>query len=450
MTTIAVALFFVATVWTGARARNATETILPLGLGFVCLASAMRVPAVVPLVVEHLPTPSHEVVKHMALVSGCVLVGLWARSTLVRSSPPLGLVLALLAALLAVMGGVVAANGPWTTEDLDLQTRGRPAMWLYWTVYYGAFAAGTTLFATAAWTSRSTRALRQRWGMDAAAVGAVVGIAWAVVSLLTLLTRDPVTGLHPLDDIQRRYLIPVSSALATIGLVGQLLTAAVQARRSRRDLEALHRFLVAAVGDEEPRPPGAPVSAYHREIEILDAVATLSHHSAPDDADHVRRTLPGLSREGVVVHQMHIAAARQARGEPPRAHTADWSPWLADEDALRRLGRAFRDHCAESEVAAFSPASEGATQVAASQDGPTGCGPRWARLVSEVCAPGYTVAVTVLVIALRTIELPAGWWQVAALWLLAAGLPYVFVHGLARLGVWESRHVRPRRQRMVV
>lgn len=351
MTTIAVVLFFVATVWTGARARNAAETTLPLGLGFVCLASAMRVPAVVPLVVEHLPAPSHEVVKHMALVSGCVLVGIWARSTLVRTSPPLGRVLLLLAVLLTVMGGVVAANGPWTTEDLDLQTRGRPAMWLYWTVYYGTFAAATTLFATAAWTSRSTRPLRQRWGMDVAAAGAVVGIVWAVVSLLTLLTRDPVTGLHPLDDIKTRYLILVSSVLATIGLVGQLLTAAVQARRSRRDLEALHRFLVTAVGDEEMHPPGAPESAYHREIEILDAVATLSHHSDPGDADHVRRTLPSVSCEGVVVHQLHVAAARRARGEPPRADTADWSPWLADEDALRRLGRAFRDGCDENEVA---------------------------------------------------------------------------------------------------
>lgn len=74
---------------------------------------------------------------------------------------------------------------------------------------------------------------------------------------------------------------------------------------------------------------------------------------------------------------------------------------------------------------------------------------RWARVVSEVFAPGHTVAASVLAIGLLTAAPTQAWWQVPLLVALAAGVPYLFIHGLARLGVWESRHVRPRVQRLV-
>lgn len=69
--------------------------------------------------------------------------------------------------------------------------------------------------------------------------------------------------------------------------------------------------------------------------------------------------------------------------------------------------------------------------------------------MSEVLAPGYTVAASVLTIGLLSSTPQQAWWQVPMLVALAAGLPYLFIHGLARLGVWESRHVRPRLQRLV-
>lgn len=75
--------------------------------------------------------------------------------------------------------------------------------------------------------------------------------------------------------------------------------------------------------------------------------------------------------------------------------------------------------------------------------------PRWARIVTEVLAPGYTVAASVLTIGLLSSDPAQAWWQVPLLVLLAAGVPYIFIHGLARLGIWESRHVRPRLQRLV-
>lgn len=75
--------------------------------------------------------------------------------------------------------------------------------------------------------------------------------------------------------------------------------------------------------------------------------------------------------------------------------------------------------------------------------------PRWARIVTEVLAPGYTVAASVLTIGLLSADPVQAWWQVPLLVLLAAGVPYLFIHGLARLGIWESRHVRPRLQRLV-
>ncbi|WP_265521035.1 hypothetical protein [Oerskovia flava] len=77
-------------------------------------------------------------------------------------------------------------------------------------------------------------------------------------------------------------------------------------------------------------------------------------------------------------------------------------------------------------------------------------GPRWARVVTEVLAPGYTVAATIVVVCLLTLDLPAQWWIAVLAFVGMAGLPYAFVHGLARAKVWESRHVRPRGQRMVV
>ncbi len=76
--------------------------------------------------------------------------------------------------------------------------------------------------------------------------------------------------------------------------------------------------------------------------------------------------------------------------------------------------------------------------------------PRWAVLVTEVLAPGYTVAALVLATALYASPGASGLGHVALAVLLCGGLPYLFVHGLARLAVLESRHVRPRAQRMVV
>ncbi|MEU4364633.1 hypothetical protein [Promicromonospora sp. NPDC023987] len=75
--------------------------------------------------------------------------------------------------------------------------------------------------------------------------------------------------------------------------------------------------------------------------------------------------------------------------------------------------------------------------------------PRWARIATEVLAPGYTVAASVLTIGLLSATPAQAWWQVPLLVLLAAGAPYLFIHGLARQGIWESRHVRPRLQRLV-
>ena len=82
--------------------------------------------------------------------------------------------------------------------------------------------------------------------------------------------------------------------------------------------------------------------------------------------------------------------------------------------------------------------------------GTTAPHPRWAVLVTEVLAPGYTVAALVLATALYASPGVSGLGHVALAVLLCGGLPYLFVHGLARLRVLESRHVRPRAQRMIV
>ena len=80
----------------------------------------------------------------------------------------------------------------------------------------------------------------------------------------------------------------------------------------------------------------------------------------------------------------------------------------------------------------------------------TAAPPRWAVVVTEVLAPGYTVAALVLAAALYASPGLAGARYVVLAVLLCGGLPYLFVHGLARAEVLESRHVRPRAQRLVV
>ncbi|MGO1338778.1 MAG: hypothetical protein ACTML1_04220, partial [Cellulosimicrobium funkei] len=144
---LATALFATAATWTALRARRGTDAALPLGLAFVAVASVLRVPAVAELLKTHAPGGTHEVAKHVALVAGCLFVGVWAYSTTTGHAPRTRYV-ALAAGLVgAVMVALAVASGPWTTLDLDAQASGRPLMWVYRALYYGAFVAATATFA---------------------------------------------------------------------------------------------------------------------------------------------------------------------------------------------------------------------------------------------------------------------------------------------------------------
>jgi hypothetical protein len=341
---LATALFVTAATWTALRARTGTDAALPLGLAFVAVASALRVPAVAELLKTHAPGGTHEVAKHVALVAGCLFVGVWAYSTTTGHAPRTRHV-ALAAGLVGgAMVALAVASGPWTTLDLDAQSSGRPLMWVYRALYYGAFVASTATFAVSCVRTRSRRPVRLRWGMDVAAAGAVVAMVWAVVSFVAALLHEPGSAEPYLVlGVRTRYLVLAASVLLTVGIVGQLASSAAFARERRRDLGHLHAFVVATVGGGGIPGSSAAVDEYHRTIEIFDGLAALALHSRRDDVDHVRVAVPGSPREVILAYQLQLAATRRARGDAPSVDPDDWSDLLADDDALRRLGRALRD-----------------------------------------------------------------------------------------------------------
>ncbi len=341
---VAVVLFVTATAWTGLRARTSPDAALPVGLGLVALASTLRVAPVADLLKTHAPPGTHEVAKHAALVAGCLFVGVWAYSATTGRAPRTRHVALAATAVAAAMAGLAVASGPWTTSDLDGQVADRPLMWAYWALYYGTFLVATATFAYSCVRTRSRRPLRLRWGMDLAAAGALVAVCWAAVSFVAMLLHDP-GGTEPylVLGIRTRYLVLAASLLLTVGIVGQLVSSAAFARERRRDLAHLHAFVADAVGGAALRGSSPAVDEYHRTIEILDGLATLALHSRRDDVDRVRIAVPGSPREVILAYQLQIAAIRRARDEAPSTVPDDWSTLLADDDALRRLGRTLRD-----------------------------------------------------------------------------------------------------------
>lgn len=340
---IAVAVFLGATIWTAARARTWADAPLPLGLGCVAIASALRIHAVVDHVRQTTDSPVDEVAKHIALVVGCVLISGWVMQTLTARSPRTPVVVGTCVCAAALMITTFATSGPWVAADLDSQTLGKPLMAIYWVVFYGAFIGATASFAYSALRSRARRSWQLRWGTDLTAVGAGLATIWAVVSLLALLQqmRDP-DGSHLVLGIQTRYLIVGSSVFTTVGLVGQLTSAAVHARRQRSGLAYLHRYVTRAVSATVPPPThDKAVDSYHRTIQILDGIGTLAHYSTAFDRDALSARSPGAPPEVLVAQQLRMATVRLTKGEPRSTSPADWTDQLKDESSLPRLGRAL-------------------------------------------------------------------------------------------------------------
>jgi len=340
---VAVATFLGATIWTAARARTRSDAFLPLGLACVTVASALRIPAVVTSVQQLTGAPVDAVARHTALVVGCVLVSSWVMQTLTGRRPKTSIVVGACLGAGILLIAAFSASAPWLATDMDTQTEGKPLMGVYWAVYYGTFLCATAWFAYSAARSRSRRIWQLRWGTDLAAVGAVLAMAWAIVSILTLLqqTRDPDGSLLVLG-VQTRYLIAASSVLATVGLVGQLTSAAIHARYQRSGLAHLHRYVTAAVSATvPPQTDDRTIDSYHRTIQILDAIGTLAHYSTASDRASLAARMPAPTPETLVAHELRMSAARLANGEPRSASPANWTEHLTDESSLPRLGRAL-------------------------------------------------------------------------------------------------------------
>ena len=354
---IAVLAFLGATIWTAARARTRADSSLPLGLGCVVIASTLRTQAVVDHVRRITESPIDEVAKHVALVVGCVLISGWVMQTLTARMPRATVIMGACFCAATVMITTYFASSPWVAADLDSQTSGKPLMAVYWVVYYGAFIGATAGFAYSALRSRSRRVWQLRWGTDLTAVGAGLATIWAVVSLLALLQqmRDP-DGSHLVLGIQTRYLIAGSSAFTTVGLVGHLASAAAHARHHRSGLAYLHRYVTTAVSGTVPPPThDNAVESYHRTIQILDGIGTLAHYSTASDRDALSDRTPETRPEILVAHQLRMAAARLANGEPRSTSPANWTEQLKDESSLPRLGRALEAIANQHEGEAHAP-----------------------------------------------------------------------------------------------
>ena len=341
---VAVATFLGATIWTAARARTRSDAYLPLGLACVTVASALRVPGVVVSVQQLTGAPVDAVARHTALVVACVLVSGWVMQTLTGRTPRTSIVVGACLGAGTVLVATFWASAPWVATDMDTQVEGKPLMAAYWVVYYGAFLCATAWFAHSALQSRSRRVWQLRWGTDLAAVGAGLAMLWAIVSLAGLLQlmRNP-DGSAVVLGIQTPYLIAASSVFATIGVVGQLTSAAVHARYQRSGLSHLHRYVTAAVSATVPPQTDDPtIDSYHRTIQVLDGIGTLAHYSTASDRASLAALLPAPTPEMRVAHELRMSAARLANGEARSTSPANWTEHLTDESSLPRLGRALK------------------------------------------------------------------------------------------------------------
>jgi len=344
MTYLAFVLFAGAAVWTALRHRSHLDgdRALTWGLALVAAASALRIDAVESFLLTSAPAGVHELVKHALLVAGCLCIAAWVQGTQGRRPQPRFLVAGVLG-VVGVLVVVFALNGPWDRRDFDFQTAGKPWMALYWAAYYGTFLWATATFGISTLRARGERARGARWGMDLAAAGAFVGVLWALLSAVDIVLQDPgAVEQYRFLGIRTRYLIAASSVLLTLGIMGHLLTAARTRRRRRADLSALHSHLVDAVAESRLPAVRPEVAEYHRTIEIMDALATLARYSEPSDAERVR-SLVGHAPDPVLrALQIDLAATRRGMDERPPV-PADWSDWVTDDQALRDLGRAFRE-----------------------------------------------------------------------------------------------------------
>lgn len=348
MTVLAFLLFAGAAAWTAQRRRSHLQgdRALTWGLALVAAASFLRIDEIEALMRTHAPAGVHELAKHVLLVVGCLAITAWVQRTQGRR-PQTWCFVAGIICLAGVLIGVFALNGPWDGTDLDLQTAGKPWMAAYWAAYYGAFLCATASFGFSTVGNRRERPLGGRWGMDLAAVGAFIGVLWALVSILDVVLKDPAASVQPpFLGVRTQYLVAASSVLLTIGIMGHLLSAAGTRRRRRADLGALHAHLVSAVAESRLPAVRPEVAEYHRTIEIMDALATLARYSEPQDADQVR-SLVG-DAPAPVLRALQIDLADTRRGMDQRPHVpADWSDWVSDDEALRQLGRAFRSQTEE-------------------------------------------------------------------------------------------------------
>ena len=342
-TLIGFLFFAVAAVVTALRSRNAHggDSALPIGLSFLAVASLARVDVVEQLLIAKAWPATYEVVKHLTFTIGAVAIIAWVRTALTGRGTNFLLLWASAAAAAIAMLVLFVANGPWTNDDLTNQTSQKPWMALYWVIYCvtGGLASGA--FGVSALRASRAVGLRYGWGMAIAVVGAASGMAWAVVSLINHASGSPHARESPLGQTASA-LVTVATVLLCIGGVGHLVLAMVRRHRRQEDLRALHDHLASAVAETRLESSRAGLAEYHATIEIMDALAVLARYSSVSDVEHVRTAVGDAPREVHLAYQIDIAAARRGMDDQPE-RSEDWSAWLSDDEALRRLGRAFRD-----------------------------------------------------------------------------------------------------------
>ncbi|GAA1849865.1 DUF6545 domain-containing protein [Myceligenerans crystallogenes] len=341
-----VPFFLAVAIFTAMRTRGVTDVHLPIGLTLVTVSAALRTAVFTEAIRRAAGSPVDEVVKHIALVVGCLLISAWLAQALDGRAVRRRQIFGGCVGTAALMVFTFSASGPWSVENINAQTAGRPMMVLYWGVFYGCFLWASGLFAYAALRSRSSEQMPRSWGMVCVATGAAIGVLWAVLAISELIART--RGL-PSDErfnvlgLEPRVLLAATGILLSVGIIGHLAAANSVSKRERASLRYLHECITEKVPAivSSPATTGA-VASYHRRIQILDGMGTLSHYSTPADRAAIARDYPEASQETVVAHQMQMALDRLSAGESRSESPAIWSDFLADDSALRRLGAALR------------------------------------------------------------------------------------------------------------
>jgi hypothetical protein len=342
-------LFMVGAAWlathTNPRARVAT--LLAAGFALVALAAIIRMPGIEEPLSKAIAPGEAELVKHLLIVAGCLLIAAFSWSASTSKPPPFRGIAIITVPMLGAMVLAFYISGPWTGGDLSDESISKPAMYLYWAIYFAGFVAAPTLYLPSIIRGFWRRQWIERAPLALAALGAIASILWAMLSVAktALLTA----GHYPvaIEDL-RDALAAFFSVTLVLGLVGYITAARYRRRRDLRTLADLWAWILSIQPEIRRSDAGTDTDEYWMQIDVQDGLANLAAYTLEDDevAVEAMRGLRAMQRRGLM---LQLAATRLRQGARRRETVSDrWRDWASDTTSWAGVERARRSKKVQS------------------------------------------------------------------------------------------------------